>query len=109
MGKLCDSESFAAMEISSRYELYEVAWERALVEMADGIVDVTPLPSGFAKDVHGRLVFTGRWGGGLGWLDEEGNTAAKPFVNTSSNSNFSTTIVNFCCSDAGVRAIRLRV
>lgn len=110
MGKLCDSESFAAMEIASRYELYEIAWERALVEIADGIVDVTPLPSGFAKDVHGRLVFSGRWGGGLGWLVEEGNLAvAKPFSNSSSNTNFSTTIVNFCCSDAGVRAIRLRV
>jgi hypothetical protein len=98
------------------YELSSVAWERLLVEIADGIVDVMPLTSGFSRDVHGRLVFTQRLGG-IGWKDENENTktlSATPNVtkneSTSANSsNFLTSIVNYCCSDAGVRAIRLRV
>jgi hypothetical protein len=97
------------------YELGSVAWERLLVETADGIVDVMPLTSGFSRDVHGRLVFTQRLGG-IGWKDENEPTktaSATPNVkseSTSANSrNFLTSIVNYCCSDAGVRAIRLRV
>jgi hypothetical protein len=72
-----------------------------LVELADGVIDVVPLASGFAKDVHGRLIFTSKWGAGLGWKKNDNSSTAK--------NNFSTTLVNFCCSDAGVRAIRLRV
>lgn len=80
----------------------EISWEMALNELADGIVDVVPLASGFARDVHGRLVFTERLTGGLGWR-ETGSDESKSTV------GFSTCIVNYCCSDAGVRAIRLRV
>eukprot|EP01083_Nonionella_stella_P002695 7743_1 len=80
----------------------EICWEMALTELADGIVDVVPLASGFARDVHGRLIFTERLTGGLGWK-ETGYNESK------STGGFSTCIVNYCCSDAGVRAIRLRV
>lgn len=100
-GMLHDSETMAGLELDAGYELDEMVWERALVELADGIVDVVPLASGFAKDVHGRLVFTSRLGGGLGWKKEDKASQAK--------NNFSTTLVNYCCSDAGIRAIRLRV
>jgi hypothetical protein len=100
-GILHDSESLAKIELGAQYELEEMVWERSLVELADGVIDVVPLASGFAKDVHGRLIFTSKWGAGLGWKKNDNSSTAK--------NNFSTTLVNFCCSDAGVRAIRLRV
>jgi hypothetical protein len=37
-----------------------IPWEHALVEFADTIVDVTPLLSGYSREVHGRLIFRGR-------------------------------------------------
>jgi hypothetical protein len=33
-------------------------WERSLVEFADTVVDVVPLESGYARDAHGRLIFS---------------------------------------------------
>jgi len=105
-GMLHDSESLARLELGAQYELEEMVWERALVELADGVIDVVPLSSGFAKDVHGRLVFTSRWGAGLGWRNNDDSTSLS---SSTTKTNFSTTLVNFCCSDAGVRAIRLRV
>ena len=100
-GIICDAESMASMELDAAYELNETAWERALIEISDGVVDVVPLASGFAKDVHGRLVFTCRQGSGLGWKKEDETSQVKK--------KFSTSLVNYCCSDAGVRSIRLRV
>jgi len=104
-GILHDSESLAQIELGAQYELEEMVWERSLVELADGVIDVVPLASGFAKDVHGRLVFTSRWGAGLGWKKNDDSMLSS----STAKNNFSTTLVNFCCSDAGVRAIRLRV
>jgi hypothetical protein len=104
-GMLHDSESLSKLELGSQYELEELVWERSLVELADGVIDVVPLSSGFAKDVHGRLVFTSRWGAGLGWRKNDESILSS----STAKNNFSTTLVNFCCSDAGVRAIRLRV
>lgn len=34
-----------------------IPWERAIVEFANAIVDVTPLSNGFSREVHGRLSF----------------------------------------------------
>ena len=91
-------------------------WERALVELADGIVDVTPLPSGFARDVMGRLVFTERKGG-LGWKggkDGASKIARSNGIHGTSGSGsignikFSSQIVNYSCWEGGVKAIRLR-
>ncbi len=99
----------------------ECIWERSLTEMADGIIDITPLPSGFARDVHGRLIFTERMGNGLGWRDRKTMVSSSSAGISSTNRGksgsgsttrsgaFSTSVVNYCCSDAGVRAIRLRV
>ena len=98
---------------------FQSVWERALIEMADGIVDVLPLTSGFARDVHGRLIFTERLGS-KGWKcsntngkvtnAETGNREIQTrSINPISKSHFSTTTVNYCCDDSGVRAIRLRV
>jgi hypothetical protein len=92
-------------------------WERALVELADGIIDVTPLPSGFARDVMGRLVFTERKGG-LGWKggkDHEdkirrnnGSLHGGSGGGSIGNVKFSSQIVNYSCWEGGVKAIRLR-
>ena len=122
-GILIDSEEMSILNSQSLYEL-QCIWERSLVEIADGIIDVMPLPSGFARDVHGRLVFT-EWLGSKGWRDGRndnnsrsrngggGGIGAGRVIATSagmlSQNNFSTTTVNFCCHDSGVRAIRLRV
>jgi hypothetical protein len=38
----------------------DVPWERSLVELADSIINVTLLPSGYSRDVHGRLTLSGR-------------------------------------------------
>mmetsp|Transcript_1269 Transcript_1269/g.2309 ORF Transcript_1269/g.2309 Transcript_1269/m.2309 type:complete len:393 (-) Transcript_1269:23-1201(-) len=119
-GMLQDAESLNATELGSLYELDEMIWERGLVEIADGVIDVLPLASGFAKDVHGRLVFTCQRGGGLGWRDGDGESkrgggggggragGSSGGFATSSN-YFSTTLVNYCCTDSGVKAIRLRM
>lgn len=123
-GILCDSEEMTILNQKTMYE-FEYIWERSLIELADGVIDVIPLASGFARDVHGRLVFTERLGS-LGWKyrsesrptgsrsgsDGKGRDISSKNSNSSVGvyqNNFSTTTVNFCCNDNGVRAIRLRV
>ena len=61
-----------------------VPWERSLVELADFIVDVTLLPSGYSRDVHGRLTISGR-------AAEASNTG----------------LYNFCLTDNQVLLMRL--
>ena len=91
----------------------DCTWERNLIELADGIVDVMPLQSGFSLEAHGRLVFTERKGG-RGWRDATApaasgrrlpSTAARP---TSSAPAFLTTVVNYCCEENSIKAFRLR-
>ncbi len=129
-GILCDSEEMTILNQKTMYE-FQYIWERSLIELADGVIDVIPLASGFARDVHGRLVFTERLGS-LGWKhrtesrptgsfntsstrssDGKGRNVSSKNSSSSSvgvyQNNFSTTTVNFCCNDNGVRAIRLRV
>lgn len=101
------------LEAMCAFEFNFIAWERILVEIADGIVDVLPLSSGFSKDVHGRLIFTQRLGGNC-WKDgfQNTNPISSPDTTDGISNNrsiFSTNIVNYFCNDAGVRAIRLRV
>ena len=115
-GVLLTSPELALLEQRASYELSVgedndfPVWERTLVELADGIVDVTPLPSGFARDIMGRLVFTERKGG-LGWIGdkaEDTEQRSKPNPVSIGTSKFSSQIVNFSCTEGGVRAIRLR-
>lgn len=117
------------MEENALYHLYgpQCAWERTLVEIADGIIDVTPLASGYAREAHGRMVFTERKGG-LGWSDKNAGGTVEETTNrnrTAASSGaslassvmslsskppirFAATVVNFACLDTGVQAIRLR-
>jgi hypothetical protein len=45
---------------NGRVESCGLPWERNLVELADVLIDVTPLPSGVTRHAHGRLYITGR-------------------------------------------------
>ena len=91
------------------------AWERNLVELADGIVDVMPLQSGFSLEAHGRLVFTERKGG-RGWRDAASSAAggrrlpstARPTSSSAAGAPAFLTTVNYCCEDSSIKAFRLR-
>jgi hypothetical protein len=83
-----------------RYSNEEVAWERSLVEMVDGIVDVLPLASGYTREAHGRLIFTA-CPGGRGWSDDSKGR-------TTTLSEGSTLVFNYCLTDSKVQAIQIR-
>jgi hypothetical protein len=83
-----------------RYSNEEVAWERSLFEMADGIVDVLPLASGYTREAHGKLLFTA-CPGGRGWGDDSRGR-------TSALSDGSTLVFNYCLTDSKVNAIQIR-
>ena len=90
------------------------AWERNLVELADGIVDVMPLQSGFSLEAHGRLVFTERKGG-RGWRDAASvsggrrvPSTARPTSSSAAGAPAFLTTVNYCCEDSSIKAFRLR-
>lgn len=85
-----------------RYTNEEVAWERSLVEMADGVVDVLPLASGYTREAHGKLLFTA-CPGGRGWGDD-----SKGGRSTSKLSDASTLVFNYCLTDSKVQAIQIR-
>jgi hypothetical protein len=78
-----------------------VPWERALPELADGIVNVEPLVSGYSREAHGRLVFCAR---GRGWGQSNTKMLKKkgPF-----HAPVIPLVLNFTCHDTTVSAIRL--
>ena len=80
------------------------AWERSLVELADGIIDVIPLSSGYSRDVHGRLVFTENKCG-QGWMDSPG--PAQKLKRDGSHGFFSS-VVNYSFGDNAIQVFRLR-
>jgi hypothetical protein len=85
-----------------RYTKEEVAWERSLFEMADGIVDVLPLASGYTREAHGKLLFT-VCPGGRGWGDDsKGGGRASTVIDGS------TLVFNYCLTDSKVQAIQIR-
>jgi hypothetical protein len=84
-----------------RYTNEEVAWERSLFEMVDGIVDVLPLASGYTREAHGKLLFTA-CPGGRGWGDDSKGGR------TSTLSDGSTLVFNYCLTDSKVQAIQIR-
>jgi hypothetical protein len=95
-----------------------------LYELADGIVDVSPLESGYARDVLGRLSFVPTWSGKGWWGTSSGGGGGGAAARSSStdsnhrgvcapvkndiNGSSSSICVNYRCDDSGVRVMRLR-
>lgn len=82
----------------SRRHVETVPWEASLVEIADGLVDVLPLASGYTREAHGRLLFTAA-SAGRGWGGEGDKRTAKDEV---------TLVFNYCLTDSKVQAIQIR-
>jgi len=80
-----------------------------LYELVDCIVDVSPLESGYARDVLGRLSFVTTWNGKGWWgIPSSGkNTNTKNKKDTNDMAHASLCI-NYRCDDSGVRVMRLR-
>ena len=53
-----------------------IPWERSLIEIADGVMDVLPLSSGYTRELHGKIVLT-QIPQGRGWSDQEGASRKK--------------------------------
>lgn len=64
-------------------------WERQLVEMADTVIDVVPLASGYSREAHGRLLFT-----------PKASAAAVGAASTQ-------VVYNYCLTDNEALAIRI--
>eukprot|EP00581_Thalassiosira_minuscula_P017412 CAMPEP_0183732008 /NCGR_PEP_ID=MMETSP0737-20130205/37179_1 /TAXON_ID=385413 /ORGANISM="Thalassiosira miniscula, Strain CCMP1093" /LENGTH=493 /DNA_ID=CAMNT_0025964889 /DNA_START=5 /DNA_END=1486 /DNA_ORIENTATION=- len=88
-----------------------ILYRSGLYEIADGIVDVSPLESGYARDVLGRLSFVTPWSG-KGWWGVAGTAAGGGGVvskqDSSTNGSYASICVNYRCDDSGVRVMRLR-
>ena len=89
------------LEEKSNYQLSSIAHKWGLYEMADGIVDVSPLESGYARDVLGRLSFLTTHHGRGWWGTKTGKDGKAANV----NETFS---INYKCDESGVRTMRLR-
>ena len=81
-----------ATNASNSKEPNNAPWERSLVELADTVVDVVPLASGYTREAHGRLIFTSR--------------------TTTTNANnvvagATSVVFNYCLTDSQVLAIRI--
>jgi hypothetical protein len=112
--------SIPLMEEQSNYlclspdSVPSMLYRSGLFEIADGIVDVSPLESGYARDVLGRLSFGATWSG-KGWWGIAGNTAARNTAGAVGNKRreglvraYASICVNYRCDDSGVRVMRLR-
>ena len=97
-GGQCNNPQYKSIESA-------IPWERHLVDLADGIVDVVPLSSGYSREAHGRLIFT-LHPSGRGWRNVAGDEGLKSSDSLTGFKINST--VNYCITDNGVRAIRLR-
>ncbi len=81
-------------------------YRSGLYEVADGIVDVSPLQSGYARDVLGRMAFVPTWCG-QGWWGKgrEGNALTNK---EGIDGTYASLGVNYRCDESGVRIMRLR-
>ena len=81
-----------------------ILYRSGLYEVADGIVDVSPLQSGYARDVLGRVSFVPTWSGQGWWGRRAGNASNKE----DGDGAYASLCVNYRCDDSGVRIMRLR-
>ena len=72
-----------------------VPWERALVELADTVVDVTSVPSGYSREIAGRLILTRR--------RRRSSTATTATTTTATTAE----VYNVCLTDHQVFVLRL--
>lgn len=96
----------------SPHSVPSLLYTSGLYEIADGIVDVSPLESGYARDVLGRLSFATTWSG-KGWWGIAGHGAGSKGSGNAVkqedvNGAYSSFCVNYRCDDSGVRVMRLR-
>jgi hypothetical protein len=75
-----------------------MSWNNTLSELADGIIDVMPLQSGFSREAHGRLLCTEILGG-RGWVDGS-DSIRSGYTKTAAS-------FNYLCSESDVKAIYL--
>jgi len=75
-----------------------MSWNNILSELADGIIDVMPLQSGFSREAHGRLLCTEILGG-RGWVDGS-DSIRSGYTKTA-------TSFNYLCSESDIKAIHL--
>ena len=119
-------EQSSYLSLSSNSTVPSMVYRCGLYELADGIVDVSPLESGYARDVLGRLSFAttwsgkGWWGGSSSSLSGAANAGVGGSVAGGSsrggaanimdnvNGTYSSICVNYRCDDSGVRVMRLR-
>jgi len=120
-------EQSSFLSLASNSTVPCMVYRCGLYELADGIVDVSPLESGYARDVLGRLSFVTTWSGkgwwgssssssgggaaaasgggsGIGSSSRGGGGNKDDFI----NGTYSSLCVNYRCDDSGVRVMRLR-
>ena len=119
-------EQSSYLSLSSNSTVPSMVYRCGLYELADGIVDISPLESGYARDVLGRLSFVTTWSG-KGWWGGSSSSSgvaagASSGVGGSGigsrsqggankddvNGAYSSICVNYRCDDSGVRVMRLR-
>jgi hypothetical protein len=100
------SHLLSLQSLSTPPLLYKSGW----YEFADAIVDVSPLESGYARDVLGRLSFTTTWNGMGCWGVSQSHAKRgnpKGHVNAQTG-HYGSICVNYRCDGSGVRIMRLR-
>ena len=104
------------LSLNPAQSMPSILYKSGLYEVADGIVDVSPLESGYARDVLGRLSFVTTWNG-RGWWGVGSLASSSSSVSGSdttrkkiedSSGGYVSLCVNYRCDDSGVRVMRLR-
>ena len=94
---------------SSHTTTNNIPWERSLIELADGVLDVLPLTSGYTRELHGRIVMT-QMPHGRGWSDPPSSTASSKTHPPSSRTTQQQKqpspmqIINYCITDQKIVA-----
>jgi hypothetical protein len=78
---------------------FQVPWERSLIELADGVMDVLPLTSGYTRELHGRIIFS-QLPGGRGWGSDKDDRKSRQSKQKSSPMQ----TINYCITDSKIVA-----
>ena len=111
---ICVGQTFHLEEQSHSLSLQSQSippfvYKSVLYENADAVVDASPLESGYARDVLGRLSFTPTWNG-VGWWGVQYSTTIKSANDQTKTQGvrYGSFSVNYRCDDSGVKVTRLR-